>query len=144
MRSRVHRAGQRRHDERRRRQEFTHLLLHATFEVTVAAQDGRDDQVVGVDRADIVWQRTAVADAGRAAVAHQVESELVEILVEPRLRQVIGHDLRTGRQTGLHPRLARQAFSTAFFATRPAPIITLGFEVFVQLVIAAITTSPCE
>ena len=32
--------------------------------------------------------------------------------------------------------------STAFFASRPAPIITCGFEVFVQLVIAAITTWP--
>ena len=33
--------------------------------------------------------------------------------------------------------------SQAFLATRPAPSITLGFEVFVQLVIAAITTLPC-
>src|SRR5262249_57321531 len=33
--------------------------------------------------------------------------------------------------------------STAFFASRPAPIITLGFDVLVQLVIAAITTDPC-
>ena len=32
--------------------------------------------------------------------------------------------------------------STAFFATSPAAIITLGFDVFVQLVIAAITMSP--
>ena len=32
--------------------------------------------------------------------------------------------------------------STAFFASSPAPIITEGFEVFVQLVIAAITTRP--
>ena len=32
--------------------------------------------------------------------------------------------------------------STAFFATKPAAIITLGFDVFVQLVIAAITISP--
>ena len=32
--------------------------------------------------------------------------------------------------------------STAFFATKPAAIITLGLEVFVQLVIAAITISP--
>src|SRR5438093_5952163 len=32
--------------------------------------------------------------------------------------------------------------STAFFARRPAPIITLGFDVFVQLVIAAMTTAP--
>src|SRR5437867_10830392 len=34
--------------------------------------------------------------------------------------------------------------STAFFASRPAPIITLGFDVFVQLVMAAITTEPCS
>src|SRR3954462_3574896 len=34
--------------------------------------------------------------------------------------------------------------SNAFFATRPAPIITLGLEVFVQLVIAAMTTEPCS
>ena len=32
--------------------------------------------------------------------------------------------------------------STAFFASRPAPIITLGFEVLVHDVIAAIRTSP--
>src|SRR6185369_15838413 len=34
--------------------------------------------------------------------------------------------------------------STAFRASSPAAIITLGFEVFVQLVIAAITTDPCS
>jgi len=36
----------------------------------------------------------------------------------------------------------RSPFSTAFFATSPAPIITEGLEVFVQLVMAAITTVP--
>src|SRR5215469_5104260 len=35
-------------------------------------------------------------------------------------------------------------FSTAFFATRPAASMTEGFEVLVQLVIAAITTEPFE
>src|SRR5512143_1007512 len=34
-------------------------------------------------------------------------------------------------------------FSTAFFASNPAASMTEGFEVFVQLVIAAITTLPC-
>jgi hypothetical protein len=33
-------------------------------------------------------------------------------------------------------------FSTAFFASRPAPIITEGFEVLVQLVIAAMAMEP--
>ena len=32
--------------------------------------------------------------------------------------------------------------STAFFASSPAPIMTEGFEVLVQLVMAAITTAP--
>jgi hypothetical protein len=34
-------------------------------------------------------------------------------------------------------------FSQAAFASKPAWSITLGFEVFVQLVIAAMTTDPC-
>ena len=33
-------------------------------------------------------------------------------------------------------------FSLAFLATSPAAISTFGFEVFVQLVMAAITTDP--
>ena len=49
---------------------------------------------------------------------------------EPGARLLFTHGLRVS------PR------STAFFATRPAPIITLGFDVFVQLVIAAMTTAP--
>ena len=34
--------------------------------------------------------------------------------------------------------------STAFFASRPAAIITDGFDVFVHDVIAAMTTEPCS
>src|SRR3712207_967698 len=34
-------------------------------------------------------------------------------------------------------------FSTAFLARSPAPIITEGFEVLVQLVMAAMTAEPC-
>jgi hypothetical protein len=49
---------------------------------------------------------------------------------EPGARLVFTHGWR------LSPR------SNAFFASSPAPIITLGFEVLVQLVIAAITTAP--
>ena len=48
--------------------------------------------------------------------------------VEPGASEVLTQGLR------FSPR------STAFFATSPAPIITLGFEVLVQEVIAAITT----
>ena len=50
--------------------------------------------------------------------------------LEPGARLVLTHGLLVS------------PFSTAFFASRPAPIITLGFDVFVQLVMAAITTEP--
>src|SRR5580700_3715681 len=49
---------------------------------------------------------------------------------EPGARLVLTHGLLVS------PR------STAFLARRPAPIITDGFEVLVQLVMAAITTAP--
>ena len=51
---------------------------------------------------------------------------------DPGARLVFTHGLRSS------------PFSTAFFATRPAPIITLGLDVFVQLVMAAMTTEPCS
>ena len=49
---------------------------------------------------------------------------------EPGARLVFTHGLR------LRPR------ATALRASNPAPTITLGFDVFVQLVMAAITTAP--
>src|SRR3954463_4890257 len=49
---------------------------------------------------------------------------------DPGARLVFTHGLRS------RPR------STALLASRPAPIITEGLEVLVQLVIAAITTAP--
>ena len=49
---------------------------------------------------------------------------------EPGARTVFTHGLL------VRPR------STAFLASRPAAIITDGFDVLVQLVIAAMTTAP--
>ena len=37
----------------------------------------------------------------------------------------------------------RRPFATAFCASKPAPSMTEGFEVFVHDVMAAITTAPC-
>ena len=144
----VHRAGQRVGDDQRRRRQVVgaHVLLDAAFEVAVAAQHRRDDEpALAHLGGDLVGQRAAVADARRAAVADEVEAELIEIRLQAGLAQVLGDDLRARRQAGLDPRLAAcRPCSTAFFATRPAPIITLGFEVLVQLVMAAITTEPCS
>ncbi len=89
-------------------------------------------------------KRARVADAGRAAVADQVEAKLVEVCVEPRVVKVVGDDLRARVPGWPSPRAwSCSPFSTAFLASRPAATITDGFEVLVQLVIAAITTEPC-
>ena len=80
-----------------------------------------DDQVVVADRRrDLVGQRTAVADAGRAAVADQVEAELVEVLGQPGPVEVLGHHLRARRERRLDPRLdASGPFCTALRARMP-------------------------
>ena len=49
---------------------------------------------------------------------------------EPGASEVLTHGMRS------------RPASTAFFASSPAPSITDGFEVLVQLVMAAITTEP--
>ena len=62
-----------------------------------------------VDRgADLVGQRAGVADARRAAVADEVEAELLERLGQPGAVEVLGHHLGPRRQRRLDPRLARQ------------------------------------
>ena len=73
-----------------------------------------------------------------------LKPQFVQIRRQAGLVQVLRDDLRTRRERRLYPGLASSSrFSTAFFASRPAATITDGFDVFVQLVIAAITTEPC-
>ena len=58
---------------------------------------------------DLGRERTGVADARGAAVADDVETELVQRLHQLRALVVVGDDQRTGRERGLHPRRHRQA-----------------------------------
>src|SRR2546426_7758396 len=53
--------------------------------------------------------RSRVADAGGAAVAHEVEPELLEIRREAGLLEIVRDHLRAGREAGLHPRLGFEA-----------------------------------
>ena len=55
--------------------------------------------------ADGVGQRPRVPDAGRAAVADELEAELVEVRREPGSVQVVGHDARAGGEARLDPGL---------------------------------------
>src|SRR5690606_40244836 len=56
-----------------------------------------------------IYQRAGVADAGRAAVADEVEAELVQVRRQTGALVVVRDDLRAGRQRRLDPRLAGQA-----------------------------------
>ena len=88
-------SGEReRHDERRRHQIIgAHLRMDAAFEVPVSGQRRGDDEVPAPDLlGDLGREGPGIADAGGAAVADQVEAELIEIGREPGALVVGGHD----------------------------------------------------
>jgi hypothetical protein len=92
--------------------------------------------------ADRLRQRTRVADAGRAAVADDVEAERVECGLHAGLVEVLRTTFEPGASEVFTHGLVVSPLATAFCASRPAASITLGLLVLVQLVIAAITTAP--
>ena len=141
----VHPSRQREgHDQHRRRQVVgPHLRMDAGLEIPVAAQHrGRHQSCSSISCGHRLGQRPAVADARRAAVAHGMESQLFEIGQQAGALEIIGDDPGPGGEAGLDPRLGLRPRSTAFLATSPAPIMTEGLEVLVQLVMAAMTTDP--
>jgi hypothetical protein len=99
------------HHQRRRGQVVgAHVRVHPALEIAVARQHRGGDQIIVVDGLrDRRIQRAGVADAGGAAVAHQVEAQGVQILLQAGGRQIVGDHLRPGRQGGLDPRLDRHA-----------------------------------
>ncbi len=114
----VHASGQReRHHQRRRHEEIRlDVLMDARLEIAVAAEHRRRDQVVRGDGfLDLRMQRAGVADARRAAVADDLEAELVEVGLQPAFVQVIRDDARAGSQRGLYRRIdAQTAFDRLF------------------------------
>ena len=83
-----------RNDERRRHQIIgTHFRMDATFEVAVSGQCCGDDEVPALDLLGYLGRKRAgISDAGGAAVADEIEAELVEIGREPGALVVSGHD----------------------------------------------------
>ena len=107
----LHRAGERIGDDQRRRGEVVgaHVGIDAALEIAVARQHRRGDQIVlGDRRRNLRRQRAGIADAGGAAVADEVEAELVERLLQAGGFEIVGDDLAAGRERGLHPRLDRE------------------------------------
>jgi hypothetical protein len=57
--------------------------MNAPLEISVPAQNGYGDKAVVLDRrADVLFERAAVADARGAAVADKLEAEFIEIFCE--------------------------------------------------------------
>ena len=89
----IDRAGQSKgDDERGRHQKIgADVLVHAGFEVPVARQDaGRHEIVLGDRFLERGMQRARISDAGRAAVADGLKTELVEVGLETGLFEIIG------------------------------------------------------
>ena len=56
--------------------------MHARFEVAVSRKHRGSNQIEFVDRLfDFRMERSGIADAGRATVADEIKSELVEIFL---------------------------------------------------------------
>ena len=80
----IHPPGERERDYQRRRHEKVcfDVLVDARLEIAVARKHGRRDQIVIVDRLlDFRMERAGISDACRAAVADEIEPELVEIFL---------------------------------------------------------------
>ena len=139
----VHGAGQRvGHDERRGGQVVhPHIGVDPAFEVAVPRQHRRQRQSFGRGR-DRRVDGTGVADAGRAAEPDEVEPERFEGGEQPGPFVVVHDDREPGASEVFTHGLTSSPRSTAFRASSAAAIITAGLEVFVQLVMAAITTWP--
>ena len=118
----LHIARQRVGDHQRRRRQPVgfHQRMDTAFEVAVAGEHGADGQIALFNRGfNLVGQRPGVTDTGGAAVAHQVEAELVEIRRQLRDRQIVGNHFGTRRQRGFHPGLTLQAALNRFFRQQP-------------------------
>ena len=98
-------AGEGVRHHQRRRGQVTRLdqRMDPTLEVPVAAQHRDHIEFFLLDGGlDLVTrERTAVADAGGAAIADEVEAELLQVSHEAGRLEVVGHDSGAGREAGL-------------------------------------------
>ncbi len=98
------------HEGRGREEIGADVRVDARLEVAVAREHRGADQLVLDDGLlDRLRERARVADAGGAAVAGEVEAELLQVGQQARLGQVLGDHARAGRERGLDVRLHRQA-----------------------------------
>ena len=76
--------------------------MDTRLEITVAGKHRGADIILGFDHSfDLRIQRAGVADTGHAAIAHRIESQLIQIVLKPGAAQIFTDDTRTRSQRGL-------------------------------------------
>src|SRR5688572_11143258 len=75
---------------------------------------------------DRLRQRSAVADAGRATVAHHMKLERLERRQEPRVFEVARDDLRPRSQARLDPRLWQETALDGLLRQQPGADQDMG------------------
>ena len=65
-------------------------------------------------------ERPAVADTSGAAIADKVKADSVEIVLQTRLHQIVGHHLAPRREGGLDPWLGRKALFDRLLCHQPS------------------------
>ena len=99
-------------DERRRCEEIhTHERVNATFKVAVAGQDAGADDVAAchcIGNFRKQWSR--VADAGRAAVTHRVETYGIQVVQQICFFEIVGNNPGAWRQARLDPWFRLETF----------------------------------
>jgi len=113
----IHAAGERVGDDERGRHEEVgaDVLVNAGLEVAVAREHGGSDEVVLHDRGfDLGSERAGVADAGRAAVADDLEAKLVEVGLKAGGLKVILNHAGAGSERGLHGGIDAEAAAGGF------------------------------
>ena len=139
-------ARQREGDDQRRRREVARPgeRVDAALEVAVARQDRRDDQVVRLDGLGDLPRRAA-RSCRCTSCSRSRPARTRAPRAGPSGRPTRGSRSRPsspGASEVLTVGPTRRPRATAFRARRPAPTMTVGFDVFVQEVIAAIATDP--
>ena len=84
----IHAAGEREGDDQRRGHQEIRFdaLMHAGFEIAIAGKDRGGDKIVfGNGFINRRGQRAGIANAGGAAVADEIEAELVEVWLQAGL-----------------------------------------------------------
>ncbi len=81
------------HERRRGEEVHPHLGMHPALEVAVAGEHRAGRDVTGLHAGgDLRLERPGVADAGGAAVAHEVEADSGKIVEHAGAREVVGDD----------------------------------------------------